>query len=385
MQPQKFISLFFLILLILISCFLGFSENRFVIKTASSAVTRPSARGGHVMVYDSANQKTILFGGFSSPWGIHHLDETWAYDYGSNSWTNLNPTTKPTLRTDAAMVYDSANQRIILFGGYEVNKDLQDTWIYDYSSNQWTEVFPVTTPPVRKSHSMIYDAVNQKVILFGGYGAADRLLNDTWAYDYTSNSWTELLPPSSPIARYGHTMIYDAVNQKVILFGGNTWNAGYQHDTWAYDYTTNTWIELTPTIKPDVRYWHAMTYDSSNQKAILFGGYRLINSELIFYNDTWTYDYTTNEWNQTAPTSQPPARNVHSLVYDSVNEKVILFGGHNQTVPLGDTWAYDVSSNTWERMDSSAASADFFTIEVLLLGLGVLTIICWYQRKIRTR
>ncbi|MFX0066418.1 MAG: Kelch repeat-containing protein [Candidatus Hermodarchaeota archaeon] len=384
MYTPKFFSFFFLTVLILVPCFLGSPANRMTMKTESSAATvetSPSSRGGHVMVYDSGNQKIILFGGFRNPWGYNVSDETWEYDYASNRWTNLDPTTKPSPRAHQCIVYDSVNQKTVLFGGYGPGGDLSDTWTYDYASNKWTQVFPVSSPSIRKSHSMIYDSVNQKIILFGGYGAADRLLNDTWAYDYTSNTWTELNPPTSPIARYGHTMVYDSSNQKVILFGGNTRNAGYQNDTWAYDYTTNTWSELSPTTKPDVRYWHAMVYDSDNQKVILFGGYIQSSNGLIFYNDTWIYDYAIDEWNQASPTIHPPAREGLALAYDSVNQKVILFGGHNNIETLGDTWAYDTASNTWEMMEVLITSADFFTLEILLVSLGVLGIIYWYKRR----
>ena len=47
-------------------------------------------------------------------------------------------------------------------------EELQDTWIYDYVTNNWTQIFPEGTPPTRMSSAMVYDAVNEKMILFGG-------------------------------------------------------------------------------------------------------------------------------------------------------------------------------------------------------------------------
>ena len=41
---------------------------------------------------------------------------------------------------------------------------------------------------------MVYDTQTNKVILFGGDGNNGNDLNDTWAYDPQSNTWTELSP-----------------------------------------------------------------------------------------------------------------------------------------------------------------------------------------------
>ena len=60
-------------------------------------------------------------------------------------------------------------------------------------------------PPVRSSHALAYDASAGKVILFGGYGF-DGSLNDTWAYDYASNNWTNRNPANPPPVRDAHAL-----------------------------------------------------------------------------------------------------------------------------------------------------------------------------------
>ncbi|MFX1533184.1 MAG: Kelch repeat-containing protein [Promethearchaeota archaeon] len=354
---------------------------------SEDSVSRPSSRGGHVLTYDSTNQKTILFGGFEGSWTSRsYFDDTWAYDYANNSWINLNPTSKPSPRYNPAMTYDSINQKLVLFGGYGSSGYLSDTWIYDYSNNQWTQVFPITSPGVRHSHAMVYDSVNQKVVLFGGHNR-QTILSDTWVYDFSSNNWTEMFPQTSPNVRYGHTMAYNPSNQKVILFGGKS-DASYgisNNDLWMYDYSSNIWTEFSTITKPDVRYWYATAYDQTNQKMILFGGLTYSSNGTIIYDDSWTYDYVVNEWIQNSPVRHPSARYLHSMVYDSVNEKIILFGGYNGTAPLGDTWVYDVSDNIWNSMVSLAVTTGFITLEFLLLFLGSLGVVRWYKHNIRSR
>ncbi|MBE0526163.1 MAG: hypothetical protein IH631_04425, partial [Candidatus Thorarchaeota archaeon] len=79
-------------------------------------------------------------------------------------------------------------------------------------------------------------------------------------------------PSEAPLARYGHVMAYDESIEQIMLTSGNTATQGHQQDTWIFNVSANTWTELTPTGNPDRLKWPSMTYDSVNQKCILFGG-----------------------------------------------------------------------------------------------------------------
>ena len=115
----------------------------------------------------------------------------WLYDSTSNLWTEIYPNTKPSARSGHKMVYDPINQKTLLYGGWGDELGLMDdTWIYDSQTNQWTEVFPVDNPSTRQSFSIYYDFDAQRVILFGGYWDSFPHYDDTWEYNYTDNSWT---------------------------------------------------------------------------------------------------------------------------------------------------------------------------------------------------
>jgi hypothetical protein len=169
----------------------------------------------------------ILFGG----WNNGVLNDTWAYDYASNSWTNRNPTNPPPVRSSHTLAYDASAGKVILFGGTNDVDLLGDTWAYDYATNSWTNRNPANPPSTRFAHAMAYNGAG-KVILFGGWGSNDRL-NDTWAYDSAANSWSQVSTSPTPPARYGHAMAYDAAAGKVILFGGYNSGSDYYNDTWA--------------------------------------------------------------------------------------------------------------------------------------------------------
>jgi hypothetical protein len=303
--------------------------------TNMNPATKPSARNRHAMAYDSTNHKIILFGGIDAG---DSYDETWVYDLGTNTWTNMNPSTKPSARWDSAMVFDSDAHKVILFGGDDGNYD-DETWTYDLGSNTWSNMNPATKPSARSRHAMAYDSTNHKIILFGGESGPGGYLDDTWSYDLETNTWTNMNPISKPSARSWHAMVYDSYYHKVILFGGYP----YDDETWTYDLGTNTWTNMNPTTKPSARLGHAMVYDSDVHKVILFGG----DDAAEYDDETWTYDLgkqylETNTWTNLNPTTKPSGRCWHAMAFDSDAHKAILFGGRAYD---DETWVFALNQH----------------------------------------
>lgn len=312
----------------------------------------PLSRYSPGAVYDPQLEKSLIFGGgIEDSSGYELYDDMWKYDSARNIWYEIVPTTKPSARAGHKMVYDTYNQKTILFGGWDEIFGLRnDIWIYDSQSIQWTEVFPLASPDIRQSHAMCYDPVYHKVIMFGGYSGSTYHFGDTWVYDYSINLWTELYPTNSPSARYGANMAYDHINQRIILFGGR--NTTIMGDTWAYYYGNNTWVELSTSGNPDTRYWHGMAYDSDTNKVVVFGG-RHLGAPGEALDDTWVFNPSSNEWTERHPTTHPTNRMEPLMVYDPYSHRMVLFGGYRfQDITLGDTWTYIYSSNSWSKMKS---------------------------------
>jgi N-acetylneuraminic acid mutarotase len=294
----------------------------------------PEARSGVSMVYDTAAGNVVLFGGWDPD---TDFGDTWAYDPATNTWADLGPAgALPAPRALHQMVYDSAGGEVILFGGTSDAGRYGDTWAYDPVANSWADLSAAGGPAARSAHSMVCDSDGGKVILFGGAGDAGRY-DDTWVYDPAAKSWTDLRPEGSvPSGRSAHSMVYAPSSGQVILFGG--YDEGLLNDTWAYDPTDNTWTDLDPAGGvPSPRGNHRMVYDSASGQVILFGGYDG-NAELY---DTWAYDPATNTWTDLDPIDPPPAREEHAMVYDPASGRVIIFGGldHPADRDLDDTWA----------------------------------------------
>jgi hypothetical protein len=125
-------------------------------------------------------------------------------------WEELNVLgASPSPRRDAALIYDSANKKLFLFGGRtKDNVPLDDTWIFDHQTRTWESITNTQERPVRPTarYAMAYgsdfpttsDRVG--VIIAGGMGPNGQLLNDVWGFHMTVKRWAKIttkgpLPP----------------------------------------------------------------------------------------------------------------------------------------------------------------------------------------------
>lgn len=149
---------------------------------------------------------------------------------------------------------------------------------------------------------------------------------------------------SGPNPRYQHAMAYDATRQRVVLFGGQDSSGQYYGDTWEWDGTS--WSKRSD-IGPSPRNGAAMVYDAARNKCVLEGGGSPITGVV---GDTW-------EWDGTAWTNHPgtgPATGYQAMAYDSTRQRVVLFGGHSNGYQ-SYTWEWDGAS--WTQLDVSGPSA----------------------------
>ena len=326
-----------------------------------SLTNGPNARYGAVMVYDAVENRAILFGGRAEGLlGLKYFNDIWTFDAASFTWDKADSTNPPPARLSPGMVYDPDNHQLILFGGYGEQDRLGDTWLYNLFENKWEEVSPVHGPPPRSDTAMAYDQENQVVIMFGGYCQEDsrELCDDTWSFDPRTRTWTELNPPSSPPITYGHTMVYDNANRELLLWGGHMStftngqmrSAGYGDSTWSYDFPKNEWRETVQISQPRARYWHKSDFFTDRGIMVIFGG----DSGEGYLDDTWLLDVTNNSWQRVNVQHAPPPRINPMMTYDSSNQVVILFGGLLEDMTdMGDTWILSESgtSGDWREVE----------------------------------
>ena len=158
------------------------------------------------------------------------------------------------------------------------------------NSIAWTQITTgKSTPSARMGAAMTYDAADGYVVLFGGYG-----LNDTWTY--RGGVWTNVTKATAPSARYYPSMTYDPATRSVILFGGESWAASPTgcsgsasrwtlcHDTWSFSH--GKWRILLTSRSPPAREGAAMAYLFGNGVVAMGGGFTLKGNIL---SDMWGF------------------------------------------------------------------------------------------------
>src|SRR5438093_1522510 len=344
------------------------------------AVTWPA------VAYDSRADRVIMFGGcVSVPDFCGAANDTWSYDFNSDTWTRLTPAVSPPIRYRHGMAYDPPSDRVILFGGSGGTGPLGDTWAYDFIANAWTLLSAGGGPPPLSNVAAAYDVRADRVIVFrDGNGS------DAWAYDVNMNAWTDL-GLTIPLALGALTAAYDDRADRTVVFTGDTlaldsarnsivnrdppqipypFTSGIAYDasadrvivlttdhgswpqpvlsaTWSFDDVRDRWVHRRPVVSPPAVASAALAYDSRHARTIMFGGYPFAPP---YRPQTWAYDHRANRWTELAPTISPSLRSDHVMAYDSRSDKVILFGGCCAPALMADTWAYDFTTNRWAEM-----------------------------------
>lgn len=296
-----------------------------------SALATP--RSSFAITYDSARDRVVIFGGLGD--SFNRLRDTWEFD--GLAWTRIDTNNAPYFRYGAAMAYDGSRRRTLLFGGRLLGGDRgADTWVYDGAS--WTELNVSGAVPARSYHTVVYDSTRERMVLFGGAGADGEPLSDTW--ELVGMQWRRVTTTNTPPARTEHTMVFDPIRGRVVLHGGLSAQDQLLQDTWVFDGTD--WSPLPAAGAPPGRANHGMAFDHLRDRAVIFGGDAVANV-VSRHQDTW--ELSGDRWSEinTARTN-PPARSEHALAFDSLREQVLLFGGRPLVTisdRLNDTWAFD--------------------------------------------
>lgn len=316
---------------------------------------QPTQRMWHAMAYDAARGQVVMFGG--QPGNSLFGNDTWLWN--GTTWISSEPAArKPYVRYGHAMTYDSKRRRVILFGG--IGRDggsFNDTW--EWNGTTWTEVSPSTgNPPPRVHHSLAYDAARDRVVLFGGVGTSDGYASDTWEWDGTA--WTEVTPSGTPpVGRTNAAMAYDPVRGRTVLFGGRrpsmSVNDTFFNDTWEWD--GGTWTNVTPASNPAGRSDHALAFDPTTKRVVLYGGFFTANGNPTQFKDV-------HEWNGSTWSAAPEAAETrfgHAMVFDVATQQLVVFGGAEVTGTGGlraETWARSPIDRTWSDVTATVTAPE---------------------------
>lgn len=191
------------------------------------------------------------------------------------------------------------------------------------------------------------------------------IANRTCTYDTRTRRWDTLSCAVSPAPAEGMlfsklfwgAMCYDAVNDEILLFGGNNVNNNSgTPGTWIFNPTTHAWRKPSLSVEPPARALSPMVYDSVNRCIVLFGGDHLDH----LLADTWVYDCASRTWTQKNPSRSPSPRGGHSFLCLPKSGKLVLFGGFTYTssesycdaqyaqIAPFQIWTYNPAADEWQ-------------------------------------
>lgn len=245
-------------------------------------------------------------------------------------------------RESAGVVFDAVRNELLVFGGSMPAQfrghSYGDTWGLGVSG--WREVHTANAPPARALPAMAFDTVRGRAILFGGQTSAEypyQVLSDTWEYD--GLNWHEVLTSTSPVSPLAPSMTFDSVRQRVVLVG-STQTAPYSTETWEYDGVH--WVQRTTVTTPNQV--GALTFVPLRNRTVMVGttGYAPVQGV-----EVWEFDGL--DWALVVTPQQVPPRLVGSVAADAQG-RVVLFGGSDNGAVFRDTWVYD--GTTWLQVQT---------------------------------
>jgi hypothetical protein len=135
----------------------------------------PEGRAHFGFLYDAAHDQALLFGGYD---GAQVFGDFWSWD--GSAWTELDYP-GPSARSHFSMAVSP--EGLLLYGGSTGPRTMEtingETWFL--TDGRWSQL-EVAGPAGRGMAAMGYDPSRDVFVLFGGFDA-DHVLAETWEFD----------------------------------------------------------------------------------------------------------------------------------------------------------------------------------------------------------
>jgi N-acetylneuraminic acid mutarotase len=371
-------------LLVLLAGCQGESEDTDVQNCADRPIDTPSGRGELDGVWDETHQRMVFFGGNEAvpvncaPGATAFVGETWSYERDCDNFRRIETDEAPRKRGRYAIGLDSSSGRMLLHGGrfragtsgdYTI---FGDTWAFDMATDTWTKISGQGLTD-RSNHAGA--VIGDTWFVFGGNSASSGAsfvpLDDTWAFDLATDSWTEIDTTAAPPSRLYHAAASDG--DRLFVYGGGDEGAflgSFFRDLWAFDPADGSWTELHDGSgnAPAARIWANLEFDKAGSRLILFGGHD--DGTLGNNNELWSFDLDSLKWKRLAKGDvyNAPQNDVCDFPADftTIDEdaperrdaaastvaggEMILFGGKTDCGNVNDVWTLNFASETWTNV-----------------------------------
>ena len=271
--------------------------------------------------YSTVINSTLYITGGHCPNDTMNNYNVYKYEFDKNQWSVLPPLQQ------RYGVPVNMNDHLTVIGGHH-NKPTNLVTTYD--DNSWNNTYP------NLSVARLWPAVvpyHQYVIVAGGKGDDNNLLDSIEVFDITKSHWmivnTHLPQPMNWISATicGDSFIivgYDGAdnmryNETFIIPIDDILSLLQQtHSLSSTDKDNTKWHQLA-----DAPYWKTALVPNTSPPVIIGGS----NEQLITVNDITIYDDTNNKWNKISSLPINCARTTVAVI----NQSIIVMGGCSDT------------------------------------------------------
>lgn len=291
--------------------------------------------------------------------------------FAAAQWGPMTVATPPAARSGAMMAYDALQSRMVMFGGNSTNE------LWSYFNGAWSQLTPTSSPSPRMRSAMASVLTSGEILLYGGIDGSTTsqfAADDSWRWD--GFDWHLLAPSTTPGGRARHMMAYDLARQVMVVYGGrqNLWVPNEALAT-TWEFQNGDWTQVVPVNSPPGLCDAAMAYLTTTSRVVMFGG---SDNTGTAHDETWLYDGL--DWQQVATTGPRPAPRVGARMEMVLSRGVlVLVGGRDpltQTI-FNDTWEFDgtgwsevqgVYAGMYPPRDQFAMAHDFVHDRIVAFG-----------------
>jgi N-acetylneuraminic acid mutarotase len=248
-------------------------------------------------------------------------------------------------------------------GGLDITEFKRKMYSYDVDQDDWdneVSIGGINGSGLNRGGAIAFTALQNGYVGLG-QGNTVPFFNDLWAYDPTTQAWTQKASFIGSPRR--HAVCFE-IDDIAYVGTGQDIN-GFTKDFYAYDASINMWTQVADFAGTPRK--SAVGFTMGGQ------GYVGTGDDGILRNDFWQFIPENEEWVQKA--SFPGSARSGAVGFGIFPTAFIACGYDNAFNYKKDVWAYNYFTNTWSPRNDfpglprSHASA-FVINKVAYLGLG---------------
>lgn len=274
-------------------------------------------------------------------------------------------------RSFGAGIVDS-NGNIIYHGGCNPSR-INETLFITENVTQSTPFEKATImPPVRTSHTFTHIPETTQGIVIGGRNAPHKAYNDTWLYNYKTNEWISR-QAKLPETRFRHCTV-SISNDRLLVFGGVTQdtNIFLIYDTKKDVYENVTVADNSTELAQNISS-ASMSYDKETNTGFIIGGLDEYNN--IILGTLYSFTVTGNEITINEVMRHPLLRRYGAKSVHLSKGKILLVGGISSDLLFNDNTNIIIIDYIEKTINSAKIPTEIWeTSPLCLVGFDLLQI-----------